>query len=729
MLLERGALLNNRYRIVEILGQGGMGSVYRAVDENLGVEVAVKDNLFTTTEFARQFHREAIILANLRQTNLPRVTDHFVIEGQGQYLVMDYIDGEDLRQRMDRLGPITEDEAVIIGAAICDALTYLSTRNPPVVHRDIKPGNVKITPQGHIYLVDFGLAKVQMGAQATTTGARAMTPGYSPPEQYGTARTDNRSDIFSLGATLYAALSSAIPEDALARAMEQEKLTPLREQAPKVSRRLATVIEKSLEVRPENRYQTAEEFKQALLSTRSATKRRTPELMVTPPPEGYDRAAPPNELVPPQPEPVKNGSISDSAPLSIFFSTPIEEEEGKSKSRPAGRRRKSVGCLTGLLILLVLLVSSGVIAYIYDPMLAERALAWAAVDIRRATPTATSPAGASAESPSVTESSGGPSPVNDVTDQPSPTVPAAIGGLPEPTRRPTKTPFPSPTPQGGGAGEIAFASDISGTVQIYISRPGGGDWTQVTSLPEGACQPSWSPDGRRLVFISPCETNLESYPGAGLFIIDRDGNNLVPLPSVPGGDYDPAWSPAGNKIAFTSIRNKGRPQIFLYDLETNDVVPLSGEDNRDMQPAWSPDGKQLVFVTTRKGPSQLWMMNADGTNQRLFSVSRDRVNLNPDWSANGQAILFTQVESQGAIPHLYAATINDVNDYREYPITSEVVPMKEGRYSPDGYWIIYESWPGGSNHDLFMMTSNGANRQTAISSNSSFEFDPAWNPR
>jgi serine/threonine protein kinase len=190
MILERGTLLNNRYKIVEILGQGGMGSVYRAVDENLGVEVAVKDNLFTTEEYARQFRREAVILANLRHANLPRVTDHFVMEGQGQYLVMDYIEGEDLRQRMERVGVIPEEEVITIGAAVCDALAYLGSRQPPIIHRDIKPGNVKITPHGLIFLVDFGLAKTMRGSQATTTGARAMTPGYSPPEQYGTARTD-----------------------------------------------------------------------------------------------------------------------------------------------------------------------------------------------------------------------------------------------------------------------------------------------------------------------------------------------------------------------------------------------------------------------------------------------------------------------------------------------------------------------------------------------------------
>ena len=97
MTLERGALLHKRYRIVEILGQGGMGSVYRAVDENLGVDCAVKENLFTTDEYARQFRLEAVILANLRHPNLSRVIDHFVIGDQGQYLVMDYIEGEDLR--------------------------------------------------------------------------------------------------------------------------------------------------------------------------------------------------------------------------------------------------------------------------------------------------------------------------------------------------------------------------------------------------------------------------------------------------------------------------------------------------------------------------------------------------------------------------------------------------------------------------------------------------------
>ena len=130
MNIAAGTLLNNRYRIMSVLGQGGMGAVYRAVDENLDIPVAVKENLFLTEEYSRQFQREANILASLRHHSLPRVRDYFTLAGVGQYLVMDYIEGEDLRQRIERVNMLTEEEVVLIGAHICDALGHLHSRTP-----------------------------------------------------------------------------------------------------------------------------------------------------------------------------------------------------------------------------------------------------------------------------------------------------------------------------------------------------------------------------------------------------------------------------------------------------------------------------------------------------------------------------------------------------------------------------------------------------------------------
>ena len=475
MTLERGALLHKRYRIVEILGQGGMGSVYRAVDENLGVDVAVKENLFTTDEYARQFRLEAVILANLRHPNLPRVTDHFVIGDQGQYLVMDYIEGEDLRQRMERMGNITEDEAILLGASMCDALMYLHTRKPPILHRDIKPGNVKITPEGHIFLVDFGLAKVLHGSQATTTGARAMTPGYSPPEQYGTARTDPRTDIYSLGATLYAALTGIIPEDGLARAMDNTQLTPLRKRNSKISRRLAAAIEKAMGVDPADRYQSADEFKKSLLGSKSKTQRLPGEYTIQPGPQTEDSI---------RESPIARAS--QSQPLSAAFGNhEFDEEEDAKKDvefKPRKKRKKNrviPFLLWTLLILAVVIVGvvrfapslipSDVIRLVPPNLLAP-------IMLPSATPTLTSTVAPTVtlfptETLIYTDTPIPPTATSTFTATVAPTntLPPVVGTTSTPDGNVTSV----PTLMGGSTGQIAFASIRTGIPQIYLINVDG----------------------------------------------------------------------------------------------------------------------------------------------------------------------------------------------------------------------------------------------------------------
>ena len=262
MPLSSGHVLNNRYRVERLLSQGGMGAVYYATDLTFSTPVAIKENLEVSPDAQKQFAREAGLLHQLRHPNLPRVTDYFSIPGQGQYLVMDYVEGDDLDQILARQGPIPEAQAVAWIGQVLDALDYLHCQN--VIHRDVKPANVKITPRGQVFLVDFGLAKVYDPALKTTTGARGVTPGYAPPEQYGTARTDARSDLYSVGATLYALLTGQQPSDALELVTGQAYLVPPSRLNPAISRHAEAVILRAMQTRPTDRFQAAAEFRAAL---------------------------------------------------------------------------------------------------------------------------------------------------------------------------------------------------------------------------------------------------------------------------------------------------------------------------------------------------------------------------------------------------------------------------------------------------------------------------------
>ncbi|UCF61140.1 MAG: serine/threonine protein kinase [Anaerolineaceae bacterium] len=262
MALKSGAILRERYRIEDQLGQGGMGAVYLAYDLTLELPVAVKENLSPSPEAERQFRREAILLAGLRHNNLPRVSNHFVI-GDRQYLVMDYVAGEDLHERAQQNPPTVE--AVLLWAdAVCDALTYLHTRDPPVIHRDIKPSNIKLQPDGTVMLVDFGIAKEATLGTTTSTGARGLTPGFSPPEQYGLQRTDPRSDQYALAATLYALLTGQPPADSFERLMDRQPLKPIREIKPDVPQVVAAAITRAMALKQEDRFPEVDTFCQAL---------------------------------------------------------------------------------------------------------------------------------------------------------------------------------------------------------------------------------------------------------------------------------------------------------------------------------------------------------------------------------------------------------------------------------------------------------------------------------
>jgi serine/threonine protein kinase len=284
-ILEPGKTLRGRYKIQELVGQGGMGAVYRADDLRLSGRVcAVKEVLPTLSEnsvskqeleqLTEQFRIEASTLARLDHANLPKVSDYFSIGGR-EYLVMDFVEGKDLQEILletQRRGELLRESQVLTWATqLLDALEYMHSQDPPVVHRDIKPSNIKVTPRGVVKLVDFGLVKVlQSNDSRTVTVVQGRgTVAYTPLEQYGsdTGFTDHRSDIYAMGATFYHLLCGQPPADAKQRFLRPGLLTAMRQINPNVSPRVERAIFRALSMHPNERPNSAREFRDMLLGS------------------------------------------------------------------------------------------------------------------------------------------------------------------------------------------------------------------------------------------------------------------------------------------------------------------------------------------------------------------------------------------------------------------------------------------------------------------------------
>ena len=282
--LAPDTVLQDRYRIVRQLGRGGMGAVYEAVDLRLEKTVALKETLSSEPSMRKQFEREARLLAGMHHSALPQVTDHFV-EGSRAFLVMQFIGGVDLAKIISRQpGPFPRDQVIAWADQLLDALIYLHSRDRQVIHRDIKPHNLKLTATGQIALLDFGLAKAQPSDPSVTSSQAffGYTRHYAPLEQIQDQRTDPRSDIYALGATLYHLLTGIKPPDAMVRAAAvvnsgPDPLLPANKIHEAVGPQIAAILAKAMAQKPQDRYADANEFREALRRM-GRTKAAGPEI-------------------------------------------------------------------------------------------------------------------------------------------------------------------------------------------------------------------------------------------------------------------------------------------------------------------------------------------------------------------------------------------------------------------------------------------------------------------
>ncbi|MBA2392009.1 MAG: protein kinase, partial [Ktedonobacteraceae bacterium] len=283
-------LVKQRYLILEQIGQGGFGAVYKASDSQLGDRLlAIKEmnqnglsrqDLLVELE---QFKREAMLLAGLMHPNLPRIYDAFTEDGRW-YLVMDFIEGQTLEDYLEQTtdGKLPLEKVLEIGIQLCSVLDYLHTRQPPIIFRDLKPGNIMHTSRGQFYLIDFGIARHFKPGQLKDTIAFG-SPGYAAPEQYGKAQTTPAADIYSLGALLHMMLTGVDPS------ITPFCFDPLHLHMVQASQKLVVLLAQMVEINASKRLASAADVKEQLqqiqqFTTNSATNQSVTEISTQPTP-------------------------------------------------------------------------------------------------------------------------------------------------------------------------------------------------------------------------------------------------------------------------------------------------------------------------------------------------------------------------------------------------------------------------------------------------------------
>ena len=616
-----------------------MGAVFLAHDLTLDIKVAVKENLNPSPESERQFRREARLLATLRHANLPRVTDHFILE-ERQYLVMDFVEGVDLHTQVAKQPP-TPDEVLTWAESICGALSYLHSRKPPVIHRDIKPANLKLHPSGNIVLVDFGIAKVFDQSQ-TTTGARGLTPGFSPPEQYGGQRTDARSDQYSLAATLYSLLTNQRPADSIQRMLGKEILQPIRNLNPAVPEHVEAALERALALKQEDRFPEMASFCMALAGRMQLQTIRAPLKPPAPPksrsigfwiglgvlaliflgggaalafggifPFGGSRAQPTETAVVAVAQP-ENTKPASATPIP-HTPTPVPEPS----STPTQTLMPTATT--------VVLGGGGRIAFISDREDGRTLQIWTMN--------------------------------GDGSDPRQLTYGPGNKGQPRWSTDGTKIIYTAP------GGSDAYGNDL-GLDLFVINADRSGEPINLTESIGDDIDPAWSPDGHQIAFTSTRVNSvkqvfvmsIECNPAPDTCLITESSRNVTAGYAI---EYAPAWSPDGQTLAVIASINQAPGRIVFRPAEGGEPSwfdlqdRIIGADHL----TWSSDGQFIAFSWLVKyGKQEIYIAYAQSPGLDPISLTNSLGNKEPSFSPNNQWILFTSTRDQN--PEIYIMTNN-----------------------------------------------------------------------
>ena len=284
--------------------------------------------------------------------------------------------------------------------------------------------------------------------------------------------------------------------------------------------------------------------------------------------------------------------------------------------------------------------------------------------------------------------------------------------------------------------QITFVSKRDGNREIYVMDADGGNQQRLTNHPDNDWNPSWSPDGKRIVFHSNRDGHvhvIHGRPTSEIYVMDADGGNPQNLTNNPGNDISPSWSPDGKRIAFSSDRDwdKGdhNSEIYVMDADGGNPQNLTNDLNADYSPSWYPDGKRIVFSSRREGhfenefgiTEEIYVMDADGGNQQRLTENRKN-DWHPSWSPDGKRIAFAS-DRKGDFEN-FEIYVMDADGGNQQRLTENRVYDYSPSWSPDGKRIAFTSERDG-NSEIYVMDADGGNQRN-LTNNRHSDFGPAW---
>lgn len=542
------------YKILEKLGEGGMGIVYLAEDAKLKRKVAIKflpRQIATISEERERFEIEAQAAAALNHPNI--ATIHAIEKSDDEtFIVMEYIEGQELKDRID-VGPLTVDDSIDIATQIAKGL--LAAHEKGIIHRDIKASNVMVTKSGEVKIMDFGLAKVQGGSLVTKAGTTLGTVAYMSPEQARSEEVDVGTDIWAFGVLLYEMLSGKLPfqaahSAALIYEIVNTSPPPLTELNKNVDGVLNSIVMKCLEKNKVQRYQTMGEVGDDLKQYQKKTDSVT----------------------------------SDYSTKAISPATGVQQ--------PLQRKPFFLIGVFALLIIIAFLISYIVFR---TPVQAP-------------------------EEDKI---------INRITSSP---------GLED---------EPAWSPDGK---YLAYTSNDKGNLDIMVMPLGGGRPIRVVDSDADDAQPAWSPDGSKLAFVSARDRggHLSIALGIGAlqdFVTGKYGDIFL-IPALGGtpvklveDGYYPSWSPDGKNIVFQSPRN-GAWNLWKVSAEGGVPTQLTDDEDFDFHPCWSPDGKWIAYGSGGNNVYNLRVVSASSGKPQLLT-NDNQVVVRPVWSKDGSSIIYS----------------------------------------------------------------------------------------